>query len=84
MIKVQASVSKGWLHKYGGFIFDSQYYLDPYYRMKQDEACHAFIKSRFPGYPVYNMEDNLVPDYPSQPISPGNHRMAIGMYPIRQ
>jgi len=60
MIKVQASVSKGWLHKYGGFIFDSRYYLDPYYRMKQDEACHAFIKNRFPEYPVYNMEDNLV------------------------
>ena len=60
MIKVQASVSKGWLNKNGGFIFDSQYYLDPYYRMKQDEACHAFIKSRFPDYPIYNMEDNLV------------------------
>jgi len=60
MIKVQASVSKGWLHKYGGFVFDSRYYLDTYYRMKQDEACHAFIKCRFPDYPVYNMEDNLV------------------------
>ena len=60
MIRVQASVSKGWLHKYGGFVFDSQYYLDPYHRMKQDEACHKFIKSRFPDYPIYNMEDNLV------------------------
>jgi hypothetical protein len=60
MIKVQASVSKGWLHKQGGFNFNSQYYLDPYYRMKQDEACHSFIKSRFPDYPIYNMEDNLV------------------------
>ncbi len=60
MIRIQASVSKGWLHKHGGFIFDSRYYLDPYYRMKQDEACHGFIKERFPDYPVYNMEDNLV------------------------
>ena len=60
MVKVQASVSKGWLNKYGGFIFDSRYYLDPYYRMKQDQACHDFIKSRFPDYPLYNMESNLV------------------------
>ncbi|MDR1746434.1 MAG: uroporphyrinogen decarboxylase family protein [Tannerella sp.] len=60
MIKVQASVSKGWLHREGGFDFSNQYYLDPYYRMKQDLECHKFIKKRFPDYPLYNMEDNLV------------------------
>ena len=60
MIKIQASVSKGWLNKNGGFIFNQKYYLDPYYRMKQDEACHDFIKNKFPVYPLYNMEDNLV------------------------
>ncbi|HAZ03006.1 MAG: hypothetical protein A2W90_18485 [Bacteroidetes bacterium GWF2_42_66] len=60
MIKVQASVSKGWLHKNGSFIFDQKYYLDPYYRMKQDEECRQFIKKTFPDYPLYNMEDNLV------------------------
>lgn len=60
MIKVQASVSKGWLHRKGGFVFDSRYYLDPYYRMKQDGACHEFVRKTFPDYPVYNMEDNLV------------------------
>jgi hypothetical protein len=60
MIKVQASVSKGWLHREGGFIFDEQYYLDPHYRMKKDEECHDFIRRRFPDYPLYNMEDNLV------------------------
>jgi hypothetical protein len=60
MIKVQASVSKGWLYKHGRFIFDEKYYSDPYLRMKQDEACHNFVKSRFPDYPLYNMEDNLV------------------------
>ena len=60
MIKVQASVSKGWLHKQGGFIFNQKYYLDPYYRMQQDEVCHDFIKNSFPDYPLYNMEDNLV------------------------
>lgn len=60
MIKIQASVSKGWLHSHGGFDFTGRYYLDPYFRMKQDEACHNFIKERFPEYPLYNMEDNLV------------------------
>ena len=60
MIKLQASVSKGWLNKHGGFVFDEKYYLDPYYRMKQDEACHGFIKEKFPEYPLYNMECNLV------------------------
>jgi hypothetical protein len=60
MIKVQASVSKGWLHREGGFNFNQQYYMDPHYRMQQDEACHAFIRERFPDYPLYNMEDNLV------------------------
>ena len=60
MIKVQASVSKGWLNKQGGFEFNQKYYLDPFYRMKQDNKCHDFIKERFPEYPLYNMEDNLV------------------------
>lgn len=60
MISIQASVSKGWLNRYGGFVFDSAYFLDPFHRMKQDEACHEFIRDRFPDIPIYNMEDNLV------------------------
>lgn len=60
MIKIQASVSKGWLHKNGGFEFNEKYYLDPIYRMEVDRQCHEFIKKRFPDYPIYNMEDNLV------------------------
>ena len=60
MIKVQASVSKGWLNKKGGFKFDEKYYLDPIYRIEVDKQCHQFIKTRFPSYPIYNMEDNLV------------------------
>jgi len=57
---VQASVSKGWLNKHGGFEFNQKYYLDPFYRMQQDSKCHEFIKEKFPDYPLYNMEDNLV------------------------
>ena len=60
MISVQASVSKGWLSKKGGFEFNAKYYLDPIYRMDVDMQCHKFIKAHFPSYPIYNMEDNLV------------------------
>ena len=60
MKKIQASVSKGWLNKHGGFVFNDKYYKDPYYRMQQDQKCHNFIKKEFPDYPIYNMEDNLV------------------------
>jgi hypothetical protein len=60
VISVQASVSKGWLHAHGGFEFGEVYYLDPLARRVQDLACDAFTRSRFPGLPVYNMEDNLV------------------------
>ena len=60
MIRLQASVSKAWLNRHGGFNFDERYYLDPHFRMKQDEQCHNYIKEKFPDYPLYNMEDNLV------------------------
>jgi hypothetical protein len=60
MITIQASVSKAWLHKHGGFDFNQKYYSDPYFRMQQDQECHRFIKRRFPDLPLYNMEDNLV------------------------
>lgn len=60
MIKIQSSISKGWLHKYGDFVFKQSYYVDPHYRMVQDQQCHDFIKEKFPEYPLYNMEDNLV------------------------
>lgn len=73
MIKVQASVSKGWLHKHGGFIFNQQYYMDPYFRMQQDQKCHEFIRMKFPDYPLYNMEDNLVQ---AEHVAPG--MMVVG------
>ena len=60
MIKIQASVSKGWLNKHGGFVFPDQYYLDPIYRWKQDKEINRFVRERFPQYAIYNMEDNLV------------------------
>jgi hypothetical protein len=60
MINIEASVSKGWLNKNGGFIFDRKYYLDPVYRWEQDSIIHKFVKERFPRYSIYNMEANLL------------------------
>ena len=60
MIKIQASVSKGWLHKYGRFIFNDQYYLDPIYRWEQDNKINKFVKEKFPTFAIYNMEANLI------------------------
>jgi len=60
MIKIEASVSKGWLHKYGGFNFIEQYYLDPIYRWEQDNKINKFVSEIFPSYGIYNMEANLV------------------------
>ncbi len=60
MIKIQASVSKGWLNKHGGFVFPDQYYLDPVFRREQDIKINRFVRERFPEYAIYNMEDNLV------------------------
>jgi hypothetical protein len=60
MISVQASVSKGWLNKSGGFTFGEEYYFDPLFRLEVDKKINAFVRKRFPDYPIYNMEDNLM------------------------
>ena len=60
MIKIEASVSKGWLHKNGGFDFTEQYYIDPVYRWEQDRKINRYVSKKFPRFAIYNMEANLV------------------------
>lgn len=60
MISIEASVSKGWLHKNGGFNFDNRYYMDPVYRWEQDSMINKFVSAKFPRYAIYNMEANLL------------------------
>ncbi len=60
MITIQVSVSKGWLHKEGGFSFPEKYYFDPYFRWEQDRKADRFLNNLFPDLPIYNMESNLV------------------------
>ncbi len=59
-MKIQASVSKGWLHKYWGFTFTEKYYTDPLFRHEQDKKINILLREKFPGYAIYNMESNLV------------------------
>jgi hypothetical protein len=59
-IKIQASVSKGWLNRHAGFAFSDQYYFDPIFRLEQDRKINRFVREQFPKYAIYNMEDNLV------------------------
>jgi hypothetical protein len=60
MIKIEASVSKGWLHQHGGFNFTEQYYNDPLFRRAQDHEINALVRKEFPRFAIYNMEANLV------------------------
>jgi len=60
MITFQASVSKGWLHVNGGFIFDESYYMNPLYRLEQDRKMNQLTRNIFGQYPIYPMEANLM------------------------
>ena len=53
------ALSFGWLHEQGGFTFDEAYYLDPDTHLQREQQIHAFVASRFPNDPVYNMEAHL-------------------------
>ncbi len=57
---IRGSVSKGWLHAEGGFVFEESYYFDPFARRKLDDEIEAFLIRRFRDLPVFNMESNLV------------------------
>jgi hypothetical protein len=77
MIRIQSSVSKGWLHTKGGFSFPERYYLDPLFRLEQDLLINRFVRDQFPRYAIYNMEDNLV----QAPYVKDNHVLVGAIQP---
>jgi uroporphyrinogen decarboxylase-like protein len=77
MINIEASVSKGWLHTNGGFIFDTKYYLDPVYRWEQDSKINKFISDALPRYAIYNFEANL----PQSKFVKANHVLVGAIQP---
>ena len=60
MIPFQVSISKGWLHDFGGFSFTESYYFDPYHRRKADLLIDQYLLDTFKDLPIYNFESNLV------------------------
>jgi hypothetical protein len=57
---VLGSVSFGWLHAHGGFIFDESFFFDPRRRLEQERQMQAFVAERFPEVPIYSIEAHLV------------------------
>ncbi|MDY0289718.1 MAG: uroporphyrinogen decarboxylase family protein [Sphaerochaeta sp.] len=60
MIRIQASVSKGWLNREAGMKFNETYYFNPMERREQDLEIAKFLDERFPRYRLFNLESNLV------------------------
>lgn len=59
-ISVLGSVSFGWLHAHGGFLFDEGFFFDPHRRLDQERRMQAFVAERFPDVPIYSIEAHLV------------------------
>jgi hypothetical protein len=59
-ITALGSVSFGWLHEQGGFVFDEPFFLQPRVRCEREQQVHRFVRDRFPQDPIYNVEAHLV------------------------
>ncbi|MDM8007004.1 MAG: uroporphyrinogen decarboxylase family protein [Phycisphaerae bacterium] len=59
-ISVLGSVSFGWLHAHGGFLFDEGFFFDAHRRFDQERRMREFIAERFPDVPIYCFEAHLV------------------------
>lgn len=59
-ISVLGSVSFGWLHAHGGFLFDEGFFFDPRRRLEQERQMREFVAERFPDVPIYSIEAHLV------------------------
>jgi hypothetical protein len=59
-ISVLGSVSFGWLHAHGGFLFDEGFFFDPRRRLEQERRMQEFVAERFPDVPIYSFEAHLV------------------------
>ncbi len=59
-IAVAGSVSFGWLHAEGGFVFDEAFFTDPSARLRRERILQEYVASRFPDLPIYVLEASLV------------------------
>jgi hypothetical protein len=59
MITISGTLSKGWMAKTLGVVFDRDYYFDPYRRHTVDCRCNEYAAEQFPGMRLFFSESNL-------------------------
>jgi len=59
MITISGTLSKGWMAKTLGVVFDRDYYFDPYRRHTVDCRCNGYAAEQFPGMRLFFSESNL-------------------------
>ncbi|ADK80873.1 uroporphyrinogen decarboxylase family protein [Sediminispirochaeta smaragdinae] len=83
MVRIAASVSKGWIHRETGIKFGEEYYFSPRLRKEVDLKIASFLEQHFSGYAICNLESNLVslPHYHPEDVLVGaiQPNLIIGM-----
>lgn len=59
MITISGTLSKGWMAKALGIVFDRDYYFDPNRRYAVDCQCNEYAATRFPDMRLFYSESNL-------------------------
>ncbi|MCU0914061.1 MAG: uroporphyrinogen decarboxylase family protein [Planctomycetes bacterium] len=59
MITITGTLSKAWLHRALGVVFDREYYFDPRRRHAVDSRCNDYAARTFPGMGIFYSESNL-------------------------
>jgi hypothetical protein len=59
MITVTGTLSKGWMNRAIGVVFDRDYYFDPAKRHAIDRLCNEYAAKTFPNMAVFYSESNL-------------------------
>jgi hypothetical protein len=59
MITITGTLSKAWMHRALGVVFDRDYYFDPARRHAIDCRCNEHADTMFPGMRVFYSESNL-------------------------
>jgi hypothetical protein len=59
MITISGTLSKGWMAKGLGVVFDRDYYFDPDKRYSVDSMCNKYAAEQFGGMRLFYSESNL-------------------------
>lgn len=59
MITITGTLSKGWVNRAIGVVFDRGYYFDPAQRHAVDGLCNEYAAETFPGMAIFYSESNL-------------------------